>query len=52
MLTVASWQGTHQESLELVNAVASNCACEFGELGEHLKEREPHKMLVLTSLRS
>jgi hypothetical protein len=46
MMTVASWHGTHQESLELVNAVASNCACEIGDMGEHLTVCEPHRMLA------
>jgi hypothetical protein len=46
VMTIASWHGTHQESLELVNAVASSCGCEIGELGEHLTVCEPHMMLA------
>jgi hypothetical protein len=46
MMTIASWHGTRQESLELVNAVANNCGCEIGEVGEHLSVCEPHMMLA------
>ena len=46
MMTIASWHGTHEESLELVDAVASNCGCEIGEMGEHLTVCEPHMMLA------
>ncbi len=46
MITIAVWHGTHQESLELVNAVAANCTCEFGDMGEHLTVCEAHTMLA------
>jgi len=46
MITIAVWHGTHQESLELVNAVAANCTCEFGDMGEHLTVCEAHRMLA------
>jgi hypothetical protein len=40
------WHGTRQESLDLSNAIAHNCTCEFGLLGVRLTTCAPHRMLV------
>lgn len=40
------WLGTQQESLDLVNAVARNCSCEFGMMGVRIAVCAPHRMLV------
>lgn len=40
------WYGSQQESLDLVNAVARNCSCEFGMMGVRLSICAPHRMLV------
>lgn len=46
MATQVVWYGSQQESLDLVNAVARNCSCEFGMMGVRLTICAPHKMLV------
>jgi len=46
MTTLAIWHGTQQESLELANAVANNCACTFGEMGQVLTVCGAHTMLI------
>ena len=40
------WNGTQDESLDLVNAVSRNCGCEFGLMGVRLTTCKPHLMLV------
>lgn len=40
------WHGTKEESLDLVNAVAHNCGCEFGFMGIRLSTCPPHKLLA------
>ena len=45
-ITITSWNGRRQELLELVNAIAANCTCELGDMGEHLTVCEAHKMLA------
>lgn len=46
MITVATWHGTPAESLDLVNAVANNCACPFDAVGARVSACEPHQMLA------
>lgn len=46
MAATLTWHGTQEESFDLVNAVARNCACEFGPMGVRLKICGPHEMLV------
>ncbi len=46
MTTRVTWYGTQEESFDLVNAVARNCACEFGLMGVRLTTCAPHQMLV------
>lgn len=41
-----TWYGSQQESLDLVNAVARNCSCEFGAMGVRITVCAPHRMLV------
>ena len=40
------WNGTQQESFDLVNAVARNCDCQFGMMGVRLTTCAPHRMLM------
>jgi hypothetical protein len=40
------WNGTREESFDLLNAVARNCGCEFGWMGVRLATCAPHQMLV------
>lgn len=44
--TGITWYGSQQESLDLVNAVARNCTCEFGQMGVRLSVCAPLRMLV------
>jgi hypothetical protein len=46
MSTQTIWHGTQQESLELVNAIARNCTCEFGLMGMRLSACAAHMMLT------
>ena len=39
------WHGTQQESFDLVNAIARNCACQFGLMGVRLSMCGAHQML-------
>lgn len=39
------WRGTQQESFDLVNAIARNCACQFGLMGVRLSMCGAHQML-------
>ena len=41
-----TWNGTQQESFDLVSAVAHNCACEFGLMGVRVTTCTAHQMLV------
>jgi len=41
-----TWNGTQQESFDLVSAVAHNCACEFGLMGVRVATCTAHQMLV------
>ena len=45
-MTEIAWHGTQQESLDLINAVTRNCACEFGLMGVRLTTCPPHRMLA------
>ena len=40
------WHGTQQDSNDLVNAIAHNCACEFGLMGVRMATCGPHAMLI------
>jgi hypothetical protein len=40
------WHGTPQEATELANALANNCACEFGALGVRLVICPAHAMVA------
>ena len=40
------WHGSHQESLELVNAVARYCTCELGPMGAEVAMCDAHHMLL------
>ena len=42
----STWNGTQQESILLLTAVARNCTCEFGLMGVRLKTCSVHQMLV------
>ncbi len=46
MATQVIWNGTQQESFDLVNAIARNCSCEFGVMGVRLSTCGPHRMLT------
>jgi hypothetical protein len=46
MITEIVWHGTHQESFDLLNALARNCTCEFGFMGVRLTTCAPHRMLT------
>jgi hypothetical protein len=46
MTTLATWHGTSEEALELVNVIARNCACTIGSSGERLQVCAPHEMLT------
>ena len=46
MVTTLRWSGTHQDSLDLANAIARNCSCEFGLMGVRLTTCVPHRMLT------
>src|SRR3954451_16976250 len=46
MSTLATWHGTQAESFDLVNAVARNCACEFGAMGIRLSTCAANQMLI------
>lgn len=41
-----TWNGSQQESFDLVNAVARNCDCQFGMMGVRLSTCSPHRMLM------
>lgn len=41
-----TWNGSQQESFDLVNAVARNCQCEFGAVGTRISTCSPHRMLI------
>jgi hypothetical protein len=38
--------GTPRENLDLIHAVTSNCACEFGLMGVRLRSCSAHLMLA------
>ncbi len=40
------WKGTQQEGLELVNAIARNCACVYGAFGLRASVCGGHEMLL------
>jgi len=40
------WHGTQKDSNDLVNAIAHNCACEFGLMGVRMATCGPHAMLI------
>lgn len=40
------WNGTRQESFDLINAIARNCTCEFGIMGIRLSSCAAHRMLT------
>jgi hypothetical protein len=42
----ALWHGTPRENLDLMRAVTSNCACEFGFMGMRLRSCPAHLMLA------
>jgi hypothetical protein len=46
MSTPVVWTGTQEESFTLFNAIARNCACEFGLMGVKLSTCAPHCMLM------
>jgi hypothetical protein len=46
MITNIKWNGTPQETVALMNAIASNCTCEFGLMGVRLRTCAAHCMLV------
>jgi hypothetical protein len=46
MIGQIRWNGTREESLALVNAIARNCDCQFGLMGVRLKTCSLHRMLV------
>ena len=46
MFSQVVWNGTQEESLALVNAIARNCTCEFGLMGVRLSTCAPHRMLT------
>jgi NAD(P)-dependent dehydrogenase (short-subunit alcohol dehydrogenase family) len=46
MSTQIVWNGTQEESFALVNAIARNCACEFGAMGVRVSTCAPHRMLT------
>ena len=46
MVTTLRWSGTHQDSLDLANAIARNCSCEFGLMGVRLSTCVPHRILT------
>lgn len=46
MVETATWHGTQQESMELVNAVARYCACEYGMYGIRTVLCGGHEMLL------
>jgi hypothetical protein len=39
------WHGTPQEANDLVNSLANNCACEFGQSGVRLSTCAAHAMI-------
>lgn len=41
-----TWNGSQQESFDLVNAVARNCQCEFAAAGTRISTCSPHRMLI------
>ena len=46
MSTQVVWNGTREESLALVDAIARNCTCEFGLMGVRLSTCTSHRMLT------
>jgi hypothetical protein len=46
MSTKVTWHGTREESLALINAIASNCACVFGSVGVRLQTCAAHQMVT------
>lgn len=46
MAVTIAWHGTPTESLDLVNAVTHNCACDFSLVGVRLSLCEAHRMLI------
>ena len=46
MSNETTWHGTQQESLELVNAIARNCTCQFGLMGVRLSACAAHLMVT------
>jgi hypothetical protein len=39
------WHGTRQEANDLVNSLANNCACEYGQFGARLSTCAAHAMM-------
>jgi hypothetical protein len=44
------WNGTHEESVELLHAISRNCACKMGDGGIRVETCASH--MVTTSQRS
>jgi len=40
------FHGTHEESTDLVNAIARNCTCEYAVMGARSTTCAPHRMLL------
>jgi hypothetical protein len=39
------WHGTSEQAVELANALAHNCACEFGALGDRVVTCAAHTII-------
>ena len=46
MIATVRWSGTQEESRDLVNAIANNCTCLYGEDEVRRAICAPHHMLV------
>jgi hypothetical protein len=46
MHTIANWNGTKQESIELAEAVGRNCVCVHDANGWRTQTCAPHRMLT------
>jgi hypothetical protein len=40
------WHGTDDERLDLLHAIAHNCACEVDDMGVQLEACASHRMLI------
>jgi hypothetical protein len=40
------WNGTQQESIDLVAAVNRNCTCQIGSDGQRTETCAPHRMML------